>query len=65
MDSVGNVNHEVSVVGKWIFDLNDEKALLLNIDSMDLIWTCSDEDYYFARFQVVYYAVRYVNTESI
>ena len=37
MDSVGNVNHEVSVVGKWIFDLNDEKALLLNIDSMDLI----------------------------
>ena len=45
MDSVGNVNHAVSVVGKWIFDSNDKKSFLLYNDSLDLIFACSDEDY--------------------
>ena len=30
MDSLGNVNHAISVVGKWIFDSNYEKPLILN-----------------------------------
>ena len=30
MDSLGNVNHAISVVGSWIFDSNYEKALVLN-----------------------------------
>ena len=31
MVSLGNVNHSVSVVGKWIVDSNYEKALTLTI----------------------------------
>ena len=37
MDSLGNVNHAISVVGYWIFDSNYEKSLLLNIESLDMI----------------------------
>ena len=44
MYSVGNFNHTVSVVVKWIFDSNYEKSLPLNIDSLNLICACSDED---------------------
>ena len=31
MYSLGNVNHDIIVVGYWIFDSNNEKALVLNI----------------------------------
>ena len=34
MDSLGNVNHAISVVGNWIFDLNYERALVLNRASL-------------------------------
>ena len=37
MDSLGNVNHAISVVGSWIFDSNYERALLLNRASLDTI----------------------------
>ena len=37
MDSLGNVNHAISVVGNWIFDSNYEKALVLNMASLDMI----------------------------
>ena len=30
MDSLGNVNNSISVVGYWIFEANYEKALVLN-----------------------------------
>ena len=30
MDSLGNVNLAISVVGSWIFDSNYERALVLN-----------------------------------
>ena len=29
MESIGNVNHAISVVGSWIFDSNYERALIL------------------------------------
>ena len=29
MDSLGNVNHAISIVGYWIFDSNYKKALYL------------------------------------
>ena len=41
MDSLGNVNHAISVVGNWIFDPNYEKALVLNRASLDMICTPS------------------------
>ena len=37
MDSLGNVNHAISVVGNWIFDSNYEKALVLNRASLNMI----------------------------
>ena len=37
MDSLGNVNHAISVLGYWIFDSNYEKALVLNRASLDMI----------------------------
>ena len=49
MDYIGYVNHAVSVVGECISDYNYEKALPLNIYSLNLICACSDEDYYFSK----------------
>ena len=49
MHSVGNVNYAVSVVGKFILNSNYEKSLPLNIDSLDLICACSDEDDYLEK----------------
>ena len=37
MDSLGNVNHDISVVGYWIFDSNHERALVLNREFLDMI----------------------------
>ena len=37
MDSLGNVNHAISVFGSWIFDSNYERALLFNKASLDMI----------------------------
>ena len=34
---LGNVNNYISVVGYWIFDSNNEKSLVLNIESLDMI----------------------------
>ena len=60
MYSLCNVNNALSVVRNWIL-IQITKILAVDIDSLDLIFACSDEDDYFARFQVVFYAVRYVN----
>ena len=37
MDSLGNVNHAISVVGNLISDSNYEKALVPNRASLDMI----------------------------
>ena len=37
MDSLVNVNHDISVVGNWIFDSKYERALVLNRASLDMI----------------------------
>ena len=37
METLGNVNHAISIVGYWIFDSNYEKALPLTRESFDLI----------------------------
>ena len=41
MDSLGNVNHAISVVVNLIFDSNHEKSLFLNRASLDMIFTPS------------------------
>ena len=37
IDSLGNVNHDISVVGYWIFDSNYKKSLFLTQESLDII----------------------------
>ena len=37
MDSLGNANNDISVVGYWIFDSNYKKSLVLNRVSLDMI----------------------------
>ena len=37
MESLGNVNHAISLVGHWISDSNYEKAICLTQESLDII----------------------------
>ena len=64
MDSLGNVNHAISVVGSWIFDSNDERSPVLNKASLDMICAPSIGEEQAARFEKVYYAVRYILNEA-
>ena len=64
MDSLGNVNHAISVVGSWIFDSNYEIALVLNKESLDMICAPSIGEEQAARFEKVYYAVRFISNEA-
>ena len=41
IDSLGNVNHAISVLGYWIFDSNYEKSLVLNKASLYRIYVPS------------------------
>ena len=60
MDSLGNLNHAISVVGSWVFDLNYERALVLNRASLDMIFASSVVEEQDAMFEKVYCAVRYI-----
>ena len=64
MDSLGNVNHDISVVGSWIFDSNYERALVLNKASLDMICAPYVGEEQAAKFEKVYYAVRYIFNEA-
>ena len=64
MDSLGNVNHAISVVGSWIFDSNYERALVLNKASLDMICAPYVGEEQAAKFDKVYYAVRYILNEA-
>ena len=64
MDSIGNVNHAISVFGNWIFDSNYERALVLNKSSLDMICAPSVGEEQAAKFEKVYYAVRYIFNEE-
>ena len=64
MDSLGNVNHAISVVGSWIFDQIEERALVVNIASLDMICAPSVGEKQAAKFENVYYAVRYIFNEA-
>ena len=37
MDSLGNGNHAISIVGYWIFDSNYKKSLCLTQELLDII----------------------------
>ena len=60
MDSLGNVNHAISVFGYWILDSNYEKSLVLNRSSLDMICAPSIGEEQAFKFKTVFTAVRYI-----
>ena len=64
MDSLGNVNHAISVVGSWIFESNYERALVLNKESLDMICAPSVGEEQAASFEFFYYSVRFISNEA-
>ena len=64
MDSLVNVNRAISVVGSWIFDSNYERALFLNKALLDMMCAPSVGEEQTARFDKVYYTVRYILNEA-
>ena len=38
MDSLGNVNHDISIFGFWISESNYKKALVLNRSSLEMMF---------------------------
>ena len=63
-DSLGNVNHAISVVGNWIFDSNYEKALVLNRASLDMICAPYVGEEQAAIFGSLFTAVRYIYSKA-
>ena len=59
MDSLGNVNRSISVVGYWISDSNYEKDLFFSQELLDIICSTSIEEELVATFRSAFYAVRY------
>ena len=51
MGYLGNENHAISAVGYWIFDSNYEKALVLNKESLDNIFSPSVVEEEVAEFK--------------
>ena len=60
MDSLGNVNHAIIVVGYWIFDSKYERALILNRESLDIIFAPSVGEKEVATFETFFCDVRYI-----
>ena len=60
MDTLGNVNHDISIVGCWIFESSYKQALCLTRESLDLICSSSVGEEQVVKFETVFYAVRYV-----
>ena len=64
MNSLGNVNHAISVVGNWIFDSNYEKSLVLNRASLYMICASSVGEEPDDIFETLFTAVRYMYNEA-
>ena len=60
MDSLGNVNNDITAIGYWIFDSSYDKSLVLNRESLDMICAPSVGEEQVAVFETVFTAVRYI-----
>ena len=58
MDYLGNLNHDISVFGYWIFESNCERALVLNRESLDMICAPSVGEEKVAEFEKLFTSVR-------
>ena len=64
MDSLVNVNHDISVVGYWIFDSKYKNALFLIMASLDMICAPSVVEEQAAKFETVFTTVRYIRSAA-
>ena len=60
MDSLGNVNHDISVVGYWIFDSKYKGALVLNRKLLDMICVPYVGEERVDKFETAFTTVRYI-----
>ena len=58
---IGNANHAISVFGYWIFDSNYGKTLLLNRESLDMVFDPSVGKEQVVTFEIVFNAVIYIH----
>ena len=61
MDSVGNLNHSVSIVCYWVLGSNSKKGIPLTLYSSNLVCSTSEGRVMFAVFVALFHAVRYIN----
>ena len=54
MDTLENFNHDISIVGNWIFDSNYEISLHLTWKSLDLICSPSVGEEQVVKFETVF-----------
>ena len=64
MDSLGNANHAISVVGYWIFDSNYNKELVLNRESLEMICSPYVGEEQAAKFETVFATVTYIRSDA-
>ena len=60
VDTLGNVNHDISIVCYWIFDFNYEKELRLTRESLDLMCSPSVGEEQVVKFENMFFAVIYM-----
>ena len=62
MDSLWNVNHDISILDYWIFDSDYLKKLHLKRESLDLIFSPSVVEEKVVKFETVFYSIRYLDS---
>ena len=60
MDSLGNVNHAISILGHWISDSNYKKVIIFTQELLGIIRSPSIGEEQVATFLSIFYAVRYI-----
>ena len=55
MDTLGNLNRAISIVGYWIFDSSYKKALHLTRESLDLTCSSSVGEEQVVKFETVFH----------
>ena len=60
MDTLGNFNHAISIVGYFIFYSNYKQAIFLTRESLYLILSPSVGEEQVVKFETIFYYVRYM-----
>ena len=60
MDTLVNVNHDIRILGYWIFDSNYEKTILLTRESLGIICSPSVSEEQIVKSETVFYTIRYM-----